>query len=502
MGVVSARCFLISTAVMAVLTVIFLLIGIVLPIYLDNSLEQGINDHVIVTSKSSSSYKHWHTNTLPDSAPLFMKFYLWNITNPDEIIQGANPIVEEFGPYAYREYNTFFNVSWNGDETEVSFSKWQYFIFSPEDSFPGADPHNDYYTTLNIPLMSALGGLTFNQTYDSLWWKTLLYDFLASYTNQDLFVNATANDILWGLNNTMLALLNSKNPATPATYYIQLNETDMNQAYMADSVNIAKTGKNDLTDIGSYVLWHNQTSVSCWGSTYANTVQGNDATQFRPGIKKGDLPKIWVEQLYRMVEIKGTGDAWVKGIYLLEFTLPPEGYLNATEYPANAAYYQFWQPGVGNMTACQKGAPVFMSKPHFLDAPYFAAQVTGVNPNEELHDTYVYVEPTIGQCFKAYKRLQLNIRLSADPLLYPQLNNDYLVPVVWVQEGGEITDQLAEEFKGSIYRIQNLSKGSKYVGLGLAVLCGLITTALAVKTYQLYQRRYSGYKPIINHDRD
>lgn len=34
--------------------------------------------------------------------PLNFKVYIFNVTNPDRIQQGAIPIVEEIGPYVYR----------------------------------------------------------------------------------------------------------------------------------------------------------------------------------------------------------------------------------------------------------------------------------------------------------------------------------------------------------------------------------------------------------------
>mmetsp|Transcript_11291 Transcript_11291/g.15628 ORF Transcript_11291/g.15628 Transcript_11291/m.15628 type:complete len:420 (+) Transcript_11291:59-1318(+) len=418
MGLISARCYLICTVLVGLFAVIALVIGIAGPIYLNSTLKSGINDEILNTSKDSPAYKRWQDNTEDDAAAILMKFWIWNITNPDEVEKGANPVVQEVGPYSYREYNIYLDVSWSADQTKMNWTKWQYFVYSPEDSFEGADPYNDIFTTVNVPLMSVIGALTFNQSYETLWWKTLAYDFLASYTNEELFFQINANDLLFGYNDSMLALAASLSPEVPAEFFLQLNMTSPEDAMKYSGVNVVDTGKTDITNIGSFIQWHNSTSVGCWGNVEANTVIGNDATQFRPGIKKGDLPKVWVDQLFRMVEIQGTGDAEVKGIKVIEFTIPAEGYMNATEYPANAAYWQFWQPGVGNLTACEHGAPVFMSKPHFLDAPYFLSQVSGMNPNREKHDTFVYVEPTIGECFRAYKRLQLNIRLQPDPLLY------------------------------------------------------------------------------------
>ena len=36
--------------------------------------------------------------------PVFMQFYVFNVTNPDAIKAGVKPSVEEIGPFTYREH--------------------------------------------------------------------------------------------------------------------------------------------------------------------------------------------------------------------------------------------------------------------------------------------------------------------------------------------------------------------------------------------------------------
>jgi hypothetical protein len=42
--------------------------------------------------------------------PVFMKFYLFHVENPDEISQGGKPILSQRGPYAYREVRSKENL--------------------------------------------------------------------------------------------------------------------------------------------------------------------------------------------------------------------------------------------------------------------------------------------------------------------------------------------------------------------------------------------------------
>ena len=50
--------------------------------------------------------------------PVFMKFHVFNIENPDIIRQGGKPRVREMGPFVYREYREKKNLKKRADEIE------------------------------------------------------------------------------------------------------------------------------------------------------------------------------------------------------------------------------------------------------------------------------------------------------------------------------------------------------------------------------------------------
>ena len=43
-------------------------------------------------------FKEW---TKP-STPMYMKYFVFHVTNPDEVMKGASPNVTQMGPYSYR----------------------------------------------------------------------------------------------------------------------------------------------------------------------------------------------------------------------------------------------------------------------------------------------------------------------------------------------------------------------------------------------------------------
>jgi len=261
----------------------------------------------------------------------------------------------------------------------------------------------------------------------------------------------------------------------------------MDDSFTRTLTSTVQTGKDNMTNILNFLNWRNKTSMGCWGSDAANQVTGSDATQFWPGITQQDLPEIFVDNLFRMIQMYSNETKVVKGIKLLTFRIPLQGMMNATHYPPNAAFYQYGHDGVQNMTSCQNGAPVFMSKPHFLDGPWYRTRVNGMHPDRDKHDTNVNIEPTLGTTMQAFKRIQVNLKLLREPLLYPNIQDNLYVPVAWIEEAGELTDKQAEQFKSQVGFVKKAMPLLKYVGIPLGAVFLVAAIALAVKTHRAFK---------------
>ena len=82
-------------------------------------------------------------------------------------------------------------------------------------------------------------------------------------------------------------------------------------------------------------------------------------------------------------------------ITVYRFALPKDELISANQDPG---FYANGPNGLLNLTAVfEENAPVFASKPHFLDAaPGYQDNVTGMEPDRSLHDSYLDVEPITG----------------------------------------------------------------------------------------------------------
>lgn len=68
--------------------------------------------------------------------PLDFKVYLFNVTNPKDVLNGAIPIVNEVGPYIYRQFRDKIVSEISADESIVTYKTIQKFIFDSEASAP------------------------------------------------------------------------------------------------------------------------------------------------------------------------------------------------------------------------------------------------------------------------------------------------------------------------------------------------------------------------------
>ena len=144
-----------------ILFILSLLVTFVLPPLLERLLQDGIAKQVVMTpdnpnlgawesnignngDASSRRRKRRRLTTLyesddvsTDGGEVHYDTYFFNITNPEEILNGAKPHVEEKGPYAHDEYFQKFDVTWNDNEEEVTYNTYKYYIYNQANSGPG-----------------------------------------------------------------------------------------------------------------------------------------------------------------------------------------------------------------------------------------------------------------------------------------------------------------------------------------------------------------------------
>lgn len=93
---------------------------------------------------NTKAYEAWKNPPIP----LSLDIYLFNYTNPDEFTNSSTiPVVKQLGPYRFTEKPDKVNISWNPDNSTVTYRKLSMFFFDEEGSKGRLD---DVITSINV----------------------------------------------------------------------------------------------------------------------------------------------------------------------------------------------------------------------------------------------------------------------------------------------------------------------------------------------------------------
>nr|AYV89028.1 platelet glycoprotein 4 [Tetranychus truncatus] len=100
------------------------------------------------------------------------------------------------------------------------------------------------------------------------------------------------------------------------------------------------------------------------------------------------------------------------------------------------------------------------------------------------YQTYLDIEPITGKVLSAYKRLQISAWLRQDYSTVPT-KADVFLPLIWVEEGFTISDELADEFKSKVTKKVNL--GSSLIITALIIGLLLVVAGLGLFFYHKFR---------------
>ncbi len=147
---------------------------------------------------STDLYKQW----LNPPIDVYLNFHIFNLKNPFDFLEGARPVVEEIGPFVYREYIKKDDIVDNLNYT-LSYKERKYYKFVPELS-----PYPESYviTSINMAPVALLDKIKFQpdlvQSLVSGAFKAL---------NETLLVTKPVNELLFGYKDNLLTFLKKFN---------------------------------------------------------------------------------------------------------------------------------------------------------------------------------------------------------------------------------------------------------------------------------------------------
>ncbi|XP_026979597.1 platelet glycoprotein 4-like isoform X2 [Sagmatias obliquidens] len=390
------NCGLIAGAVIGALMAVFG--GILMPVG-DMLIEKTVKKEAVL-EEGTIAFKSW----VKTGTEVYRQVWIFDVQNPEEVAVNSSKIkVKQRGPYTYRvRYLAKENITQDSETHTVSFLQPNGAIFEPSLS---VGTENDTFTVLNLAVAAV------PHLYPSAFVQIIVNIFIKK-SNSSMFQKRTLKELLWGYKDPFLSLIPYPVPTTVGVFYPYHNT--------ADGVYKVFNGKDDISKVAIIDTYKGKKSF------YA--VFGAEIN--------------------------------LKGIPVYRFILPSLAFASPLQNPDNHCFCtekiiskNCTLYGVLDIGKCKDGKPVYISLPHFLHAsPEIAEPVEGLSPNEEEHSTYLDVEPITGFTLQFAKRLQINVLVKPGKSIgaLKGLKQNYMVPVLWLNETGTIGDEKAEMFRNQV----------------------------------------------------
>jgi len=423
-----------------------MIIGGLLAAFLFDSLVNAIIVSKVPLLPGTDIAKAWIS---PPVKPL-LKIYYFNVTNPQEYLEGGKIRLEELGPYVYEEKWQREGVAWSNENTEVKFRMKRTYFFRSDLTMGSLD---DVVTLPNVPMFAMMNKMR-NTGPDVLFSANL---YLATIEPpQNVFESRTVQEITWGYKHALVDLANlilpeeEKLPPLYGYFYGKNGTSDGEFSIL--------TGGDEVSNLGSIISFNNKTTLTAWADgsedSTCNAIHGTDGSVFPPFVTKNHTFHIFQKDMCRALPIqysvsnkkkrrtKSIDDlqetVYHHDLKTFRFTPSPSAFSSSDSSCFCPNSGGCAPEGMFNVTACQGDAPMLLSWPHFYGGdPGLLEQVEGLSPNKDKHQFGIDILPQLGVGLRAAIRLQINIFLETEGVTALDNSTDVFLPIVWFDDGIE-----------------------------------------------------------------
>ncbi|RZF44776.1 hypothetical protein LSTR_LSTR000728 [Laodelphax striatellus] len=429
-------------------------------IYLSQILEQ------MTVHNGSLVYNSWKK---PSLQPLIC-VYAFNYTNLEEFVffRAGKMRVKETGPYCYRETLEKIHVSFQ--EGTVTYGNKRTHKFDP--NFSRGKPDDVIYLP-NPVIFTAV-----SHVKDSAYIFQLLIHAVVKFANSDIILKVKVQDFLFGYDDNLLRFATgSAKMLQKELPYDKFGILAIRAAETNNTITV-QTGQHDLEHIDIVQAFNNKTVLDVWSGKECNRIDGSDGAFFsRKDLEERNTLYIFHEDVCRRLPL--VFEKYVDfqgGVKAMRYHLSPTAY--NTE---NTCYCKSNCPprGVFDLSPCIHGIPLVMSFPHFLNGdPVLFKKITGLKPNQSLHDFFIDIQPKLGFTLGMISRLQMNLRVQKPPsdVLLRAFNNNMILPLVWVEV---FADQMPDDIFRVIYHATFTVRNAQ-IALMYGTLISTIVLAICI----------------------
>lgn len=457
-----------------VLGVLLLVIGAIVVGLFDLFVNSFVAKELVL-KKGSDVYQKWQR---PPVVPHLL-LYFFNVTNKEEFQQGAKPVLQEVGPYCYREHWEKVNITFHNNGT-VSYETQKHYYFERSKSV-GDD--SDIITTLNIPMMTAVSKWRFAIRLAKLALSSIL-----EVLKEEPFISRSVNELMWGYEDPLLKIAKDILPPGQRLPYDKFGFFVERNGSTDGLLNVFTGEDGDMSRYTTIDTFNQQHELNYWLSDSCNTIRGTDGSSFPPGITKYSTLYMFNNNLCRSIPLTYWHDVDDFGIEGMRFSPPASAFANVTVNPENKCYCVGGPPcagsGLFNISSCKFGSPTIVSWPHFYQAdPKYLDAVVGLQPDPDKHALFIDLAPRTGSPLRAQARLQINIAVPYVPEVKIMSRlREIIFPVLWFADGvTELPENVLEllRFAENVPPVVKSNLELTFFILGSVIVLGVCMALLA-----------------------
>ncbi|XP_046659651.1 sensory neuron membrane protein 1-like [Homalodisca vitripennis] len=426
--------------------------------------------------------------------------YIFNVTNSAEVLEGRKPVLDQIGPYCYKEVKDKLNLQEDASTDTITYSARTTWTASQTDE-NCPSPHltgDEVVVTPNVPLLATLMlaekdfPLPFlilvNRVLPSIFGGTsdiflrttarsLLFDgILIDCSSAELLARSVCNSI----KKNSRALKEIRRDVYSFSFFGAKNGTPEWFRYTV------KRGVRNTEEVGRLVAIDGKPEMTFWRDA-CNQIQGTDSTVFPPfRLKENGSLVAYSSDICRVIfgVYEGTYD--YKGVQGYAFSAT---FGNTDLNPGDRCFCptddRCYKKGTLDAFKCQ-GAPLVTSLPHFYQASSdYVTGVQGLRPDKDKHGISIVLEPTSGVPLLVKKRLQMNIDLRPFAFTPNSQNLERtLVPLFWAEELLELDEELMNQLDSSLFLPERLSRAATWTSIATGSCLMLLAAVLKLRRYR------------------
>ncbi|XP_039627539.1 scavenger receptor class B member 1 isoform X1 [Polypterus senegalus] len=435
--------------------------GIVLMFVGPTVVNQQVVKNVQINPNNELSYTMWRD--IP--VPFFMSIYFFDVLNPEEILKGEKPMVQQRGPYVYREFRQKTNITFHSNNT-VSYQEYRKYHF-----FRNMSVGNES-DEVTLPNMLALGAAVMMEDQPN--WMKMIMSITFNQLNVKPFLTLRVGDLLWGYDDPLVDFLSKWFPGMiPFSGKFGLF-ADFNNSNTG--LFTVHTGADDIRKVHMVDSWNGLKKVSYWNSDQCNMINGTAGQMWPPFMTPESTLPFYSPDACRSMELVYEKPGVVSRIPVYRFVAPKTLFANGTVYPPNEGFCPCRESGIQNVSTCRYSSPTFISSPHFYNAdPVLLQTVDGLSPNEEEHGLFIDIHPMTGIPMNCSIRLQLSLYIKkVSGISLTAKIAPVVLPMIWFAESGYIDGPVLTTFYNNLVLIPFILQTLQYmlpvVGILLLVL--------------------------------